>query len=250
MSLVPYKKRSASPAKKKAKKPKKQTRGQKKITDLVIPGYTRTGGTYGRFSSSSAYGPEYKFKDTYIQTLTGDHLLFGYPIAISMGTGPTQRIGTQIIIKKICVRGIYDFLPSNLANTAPIADVYLIQDTQTNGASAAWGDVFNDDAVVGQAWLQYTNLNNIDRFKILKHWKMGSPYAQSSNQAGTSGQYTMSKFRFDCELDVNIPVFYSGTTGDASELTSNSIFFGAGGYIASNETWNIYIQTRILYTDP
>lgn len=246
MSLVPYKKRSASPAKKKTKKAKKQVRGQAKITDLIVPGYTRTGGTYGRFSSSSPLGPEWKYKDTYIQTLTGQALLFGYPLAISQGTGVSQRIGQRIELRKICIRGFYDYLPANVAQTAPIADVYLIQDTQTNGSSASWSDVFQDDVVSQQPYLQFQNLDNIDRFKFLKQWKMGH---ESSAQAGSSGQWNMTKFRFDCDLDVNIPVIYGGATGDSSEIRSNGLFFAAGGYISSAQVWNIYINIRILYLD-
>jgi len=191
----------------------------------VIPGYTRTGGFY-KFArgSRSGFKAEVKFFDTDLDFLfdqTAEVPATGQLALIPQGDTQSTRDGRQATIKSLQLRAIMTYAPA--ASTAGTTDcwLWLVLDTQTNGAAAAITDVFTSNA----AWDNMINLSNSDRFKILKKWKF-----HFQSQAGVSGAYQQVTKPLEYYKKCNIPMQWSSTTGAITEIRSNNIFLMAGGF--------------------
>ncbi len=92
--------------------------------------------------------------------------------AMVQGTGPTERIGRRIWMKSIQIEGHVAF-PGQTLQTAPNIDhvctIWIVLDTQTNKAQAQSEQVFtNVAALTTMTPYLYRNMENTDRFRILK----------------------------------------------------------------------------------
>lgn len=144
------------------------------------------------------------------------------------GTGFTNRIGTRIKVINVQVRG---YVASNLARTQTgAADgnipshqvrATIVLDYQPNGAAPGITDIFTNTGPVGGL-----NLNNRDRFKILKEKTFSiDPYIVSTTVAteeyATAVNQTKSVKMFK---KCDIPVYFNaGNAGTVSDLSSNNI---------------------------
>lgn len=123
--------------------------------------------TASRFSAGS--GPELKFFDTALAfnvDATGEVPATGQLVLIPQGVEDDQRIGRKCNITSIQLRGVVTLSPAASATASSVAYIYLVQDTQCNGAAAAITDVLTS-ATMGGALL---NLSNTGRFRILKRF--------------------------------------------------------------------------------
>ena len=148
----------------------------KKSSDMVVAGYTRSSGAYGRYQPS---GSELKWFD-----VNQPNAVLGFGLAtliqalniVPSGTGPNQRIGRTIIIKELEVKVNYSCLWTYPAATAPNAAgvsyrVDLILDKQANGAVPVGADIY-DTLIAGVSpENRFMNLLNSDRFTLLKRWE-------------------------------------------------------------------------------
>ena len=159
-------------------------------------------------------------------TLTG----LGTPFSsIVQGTGPSQRIGRKIRVIGIVVRLIA------IANGAPLA-FDLVVDKQCNGTVATVAQVYltpGDPA-------SFPNPFEETRFQFLKRVE-NKNYALALNGAG---EFTVS-YTVKC----NKMVEYSGTTGNATDLTSDNLSMFAcatsGAVLQKIQSG----QIRVLYVD-
>lgn len=166
--------------------------------------------------------PEVKYFDTDLSFLfdsTGEVPATGQLALIPQGDTGSTRDGRQATIKSVQIRGSALFTPGASASATCIAYLYLVLDKQANGAPAGITDVFTT-AVMDSNLL---NLNNSDRFAILRKWVL--PYVA---QAGATTAYNPSIKSIEFYKKCSIPMNFSGTTGAITEIRSNNLFLMAG----------------------
>lgn len=189
------------------------------IGAMVVRGSTRTGGFYGRYNQSRGSRGERKFFDTALSfgvDLTGEVPATGQLNLIPQGVTESTRVGRKCTIKSIQIRGI---CYSSATVPEDIAYIYLVQDSQANGAAAAVTDVLTN-STMSTAMI---NLANSQRFRILKRFII-HPKAS----AGVAAAYETSVVKVDFYKKCNIPLEFSSTTGALTELKSNNLFLLAG----------------------
>lgn len=208
---------------------------------LYVPGKNRTSGFYGRFSGP---GGETKFFDTalaFTYDATGEVPATGQLNLIPQGVTESTRIGRKCVIKSIQLRGVQYFSPGASAVAATVTYLYLVQDTQCNGAAAAITDVItSNDMANGMI-----NMANSSRFKILKRWVI--PF---NSAAGVSAAFNNIIKPLEFYKKCNIPLEFSSTTGAITEIRSNNIFLLAGtGGGSSDDVVTMDGTCRVKFSD-
>lgn len=217
------------------KKPKGNPKAQMKGT----PGRSRTSGYYGRFQGPSG---ELKFFDTALSfnvDTTPEVPATGQLCLIPQGVTESTRVGRKCTIKSIQIEGAMQFTPGAVTSGATLVTLALVQDTQTNGAAAAYSDIY-DGSVFCSA---VRNIENGDRFKILKKWEVNLSAA-----AGIQSAFSNSLKKWSYYKKVQIPLEFSSTTGAITELRSNNVFLVAGA-LASDDTVAVIGTARVRYSD-
>lgn len=192
-------------------------------TQFVVPGVTRTGGAYNRYrGAKNPNAPELKYFDTALNfsfDATGEVPATGQLSLIPQGDTATTRDGRQATIKSVQIRARLDFVPAAGATAQTTTTMYLVLDKQCNGAAAAVTDVFVQNALT----VAMLNLDNSDRFIILKKWSH-----TWGATAGATTAYNNSVKRIEWYKKCNIPITWNSTTGAITEIRSNNIFLLAG----------------------
>jgi len=189
---------------------------------LVVPGYTRTGGFYGRTKGRNGNIAETKFFDTSL-SFTFDTTMevpaTGQLVLIPQGDTESSRDGRQCTATSIQIRATITLVPAAAANGGGTYYLYLVLDKQCNGAAAAVTDVFTS----ANSSLALANLENSDRFVILKKW-----VRPINVTAGVTTAYSNVCHVLEFYKKLNIPLTYSSTTGAITEIRSNNLFLVAG----------------------
>lgn len=240
--------------KKKSKSKKSKT--SRAASEMVVPGFTRSAGAYMRYQPS---GAELKWRDDDFGIV---NMPVGYaavidPIAnIAQGTEPFQRIGRQVVIRKIDVKiQLQAQWVFSAAQPFPAACSYrvdLVLDKQANGALPVPADIY-DSAIVGQAatnrWL---NLYNSDRFVVLKRWEgdLNPPSFGTNGGAAFANVYTQRDLKLSKNCAVKME--FSGVTGANAEIRSNNLLMVYS--YESNQPANcqfnvITADTRLRFSD-
>lgn len=217
----------------------------------VVPGYTRSGGYYGRYNKGPLKGAEMKFFDTsYSGTLdtTGEVLPGGGTTTgfclIPQDTTQSGRIGRKCVLKSLSMK------MSVLKNLAVATDEYhisLIWDKQANGAYPAYTDIYSS----ATSLKTFRNMANIGRFVVLKDWyfSLTAPGDFSAdNQLATTHSYLPSRRILTLTKKLNIPLEFSSTTGAITELKSNNIFL-VGVVEDSDDTAAFEVTARVRFSD-
>lgn len=197
-------------------------------TNLNRRGFVRTDSASARFGVSArriGLKPEKKFFDTAI-TFSFDTTMeasstaaTGGILLIPQGDTQSTRDGRQCVIKSVQVRGTLLFNPGAGAVGSTYAFMYMILDTQANGAYPAITDIFTSN----MAELNMLNLNNSGRFRILKKWVM-----KFESKAGVTTAWEPVVRQIEHFEKMNLLVDYSGTAGAITEIRSNNIIFAFG----------------------
>jgi len=188
-------------------------------------GMYRKSGFYGRFgkqAKDNGNRPELKYFDTALNfsfDTTGEVPATGQLALIPQGDTATTRDGRQATIKSIQIRGDLNFVPAANAVASGSTHLYLVQDRQCNGAATAVTNVltsatFNDALI---------NLENSDRFRILKAW-----HHTWGPAAGATTAYNNQTRHIEFYTKCDIPMTWGGTSGAIGEIRSNNIFLMAG----------------------
>lgn len=203
----------------------------------VVPGYTRSVGPYRRALPGNI---EKKYFDTATASASDNS---GGTIVPSLnlipqGTTDVTRIANKITIRNINLRcvGTQDDLAAALFDNG-ILRVIVYVDKQTNGAAAAVTDILKSATL-----LSFRNLDQVDRFQILKDKFIHVPVLAANALHTSSSSTQVRKFNIKCDM----PVHFSSTTGAITEIRSNNI-----GYlvIANNTTTNLQVNARVKFTD-
>lgn len=186
--------------------------------------------------------PELKSKDfgIAINSTSSAAQILGQFLAIAQGTDYDQRIGKNVTLKKIHIRVQIGYFPNNQINAQPTYDLYLVLDTQTNGAVAGVLDVLDNLF----AWQAFPNVFNTSRFICLKHWIFTHDILL---------QTLANHWRVDEEITLpDIKMTYSSTTGAIGEIKTNNLLLIGGGYVLNSgvDNYNLDGKVRTYFTDP
>lgn len=219
----------------------------KSANSMVVPGYTRTGGFYGRYNHASRTSRlanssvELKFLDTALSgtvDATGEVPATGGQIClIPQGDTQSSRDGRKCVVKSVLFRGTFAFAPGANPTAAESVFLWLILDKQCNGAAAAVTDVFTSTSM--NTCLH--NLSNSERFSVVKKFK------KSFNPgAGVSTAYDNVTVHIEFFKKCNVPLQFSSTTGALTEIRSNNLFW-IWGCDALSDTVTCTGNTRIRF---
>lgn len=210
-------------------KPSKAKRSLMKAFDWVA---AKPKKQWRKSSKSRFSGPkdEVKFLDTALAfqvDQTSEIPATGQLTLIPQGDGQSEREGRKANISSIHIKGIMTFVPGASAVASDIAYIYVVQDTQTNGAAAtvASDTVGVFTAAGANLAVAVRCLANTERFKILK--KFVVPLV---SQAGVTTAYNNVSRNIDWYGKVNIPMEYdaAAATGALSTIRTNNVFLIAG----------------------
>lgn len=225
--LLSLMKRKVNPGKP-SKRPSKRSRPTlNQVAQAVVkryPGLVRSGGNYARYGGNAnrlGLVPERKFFDTALAfsfDVTGEVPATGQLALIPQGDTESTRDGRLAVLKSIQIRGTLVCVPG-VSGANGVAFLYVVLDTQANGAAAAVTDVFTSNVMS----TNLINLNNSGRFRILakKVWTFQAT-------AGVSGAFPSQSKQMEWYKKCEIPMDWSSTTGAITEIRSNNVFLLAG----------------------
>lgn len=222
----------------------------------VAPGYTRTGGGF-QFSAPGFSGKKYLDTTVGAATATAGAILnSGTFLVVPRGVSKNERIGNDIVVTNVNVHGrlymstAYD---ENLIAAGP-PDAVLFSDSvrmiwyidhQCNGATCAVTDILETANIDS-----FRNMNNLNRFKILSDKRVdlnsgaGGAYSDGTNITFMRGSVDR---KVGHAFKLQLPIYYSNTTGAISEIRSNNI----GCLIISERASSLYdLTVRVKYVDP
>jgi len=173
-------------------------------------------------------GNSFTFDNTAIVPASGQLAL------IAQGDTESTRDGRKAVIKSVQIRGTMSFIPGAGATASVVTYLYLILDTQTNGAAAAVTDVFTSTSMS----TNMLQLNNSGRFRILKKW-----VHTFNATAGVTTAYNPVNKSLEFYKKCNIPMDWNSTAGAITEIRSNNLFLMAG-----SDTFNGNSDNTVTFT--
>ena len=178
-------------------------------------------------------------------------------ISPTQGAGINNRIGREIQVKKLKIRGQIWALPRDIDNSLPdspaLVRIIVFVDQQTNGSQVD-GEALMGDGGTGDAALAYQRLSGFGRFQVLKdyfcdleqfpisHYRNLS--GESSLYQGNRGKIFNWKFNFKKPLKIR---FNSMSTGAVDDIVDNSVHIIA---LHSNEAMTVrmaYHSRAVFY---
>jgi len=203
-------------------------------------GYTRRAGFYGRFGTGRGRRAqiEKKFFDA-SWIFAADSTVEPIDSIVKIPQGATQstRVGYKCVVKSLQYRGLAQ-LPAGATSNDDVY-MYIIQDTQANGANPISSDIWTTST----AAVMLRNIQNGDRFKILVKEKI-----QLNANAGVAAAFDGDQKVFEGFLKVNIPMSYNGATGAVTEMKSNNIMCWVGS-VSTDDVMEFNCSYRVRYTD-
>lgn len=153
---------------------------------------------------------------------------------IIQGSTVGQRIGNEIVVKSVQIRG---HCTASTTTVLTHNRLILLVDKQPNGATPAFTDIYNSNSCDS---LPRTDTQ--DRFYILKEWY----FPIEGYQTGTlTAGGVPSTFLIDEIIPCNVPIVYGASTGAAGDLKSGNILLVSIADVASAATnaspW-LYVQ--------
>jgi len=172
--------------------------------------------------------------------------------APQLGTDMTMRIGRKIFLKTVNIVGNVTTQAAITGATASIAvepnlaRISIVLDTQPNGVLANVGDIFTATSSVS-----HINLNNRDRFKVLKtkRYALGPWYinnvATTSFAMTTQQNYVVKLFK---KINVET-VFNAGNTGAIGDISTGALLMVVQGSGPAGELVTFNVTTRVRFDD-
>lgn len=170
---------------------------------------------------------------------------------INTGTSFFNRIGRKIHVKSIHLRGY--LAESGNALAAPdYLRIALVYDKQINGVTASWSDIWQETDLAGAQTTNTTsqvNLNNRDRFQILKEWKIHTP-GQNATPSIFVDEDCCVTGSIEAYLKTNLEVQYKADAGLVTDLATGGLYLTTAGTIASGtHPWDLDCTIRVRFVD-
>ena len=142
--------------------------------------------------------------------------------APTQGAAINQRIGREVKVYKIKIRGIISTDRQSGENSAdnPVAiRLLLVQDTQTNGTQCQGEDVMQPPttASANMAISSFQNYNNFGRFRVLKDKVITIQNPNIANNTNATGNLVVmgltKTFKFSVKFKKPVSVRFNATNG-------------------------------------
>lgn len=169
---------------------------------------------------------EQKFLDTALSfnfDATAEVPATGQLCIIPQDDTQSGREGRKVVVSSVYIKGRAVY--ATAANQPSICYLYLMQDTQCNGAAATVGNANTGVFTTTNLCTAMRTLANVDRFKVLKRWEI-----KMKAQAGITTSFALDVQSVNGYVKCNIPLEYdaSAATGAIGTIRSNNIFLVAG----------------------
>jgi len=155
-----------------------------------------------------------------IENATGTPTLLNGCVA---GSQNYQRIGRKINLKSLQIRG--HLFPSDTTTNTCLVRMLIVFDKQSNGAAPTWGDVIKSQNIAGTTSSTVTdmlNLDNRDRFEVIRDKTWSFNYGESSNgYSPCPGSYEITEY---IRLSDRPTVYNAGTAGTVGDIQSGSLY--------------------------
>lgn len=232
---------------------------------MVVPGYTRNVGTYGRFHGGNGRhsAPELKWLDEQALYNIGpgakSFIAQSFNV-VPQGTQASQRIGQRINIKSIGIN-FSAWMPTGIIPAASpqshLLRLILVCDKQNNGLGFTTPDLLHDGVTPADPSAQsFRNLTNSGRFQVLSDTRYNLNYnAITGIEVSAPGFVVAAQTLTSGQIwkDVNLPIEYgAGGTGALSEIRSNNlamVMVLESQPLAGLAGVSIFLQSRIRYED-
>jgi len=203
-------------------------------------------------------GAPYTTLTTVSTTTTPPHSQIQSFLLIPQGDLSHQRNGNRIMVTKLTFRfgcmidtNTHDNW-NNVVKTSSTWRVILYVDTQTNGAAAAIGDLFDTSIANEHAFDVFNNLDNKGRFKTLMD-KYINLESTAITFNGTQYLQPGVMKEFKKSIPLNLPVTFSGTDGSLGTIRTNNIgcfiFCNSFGGNTDVTQRKFAYRFRVRYTD-
>ncbi len=137
---------------------------------------------------------------------------------IGQGDGESQRVGRKVVVSSIAINGNWALADTTSANSGTaIVRMIIYIDHQCNGAAAGVLDILNTNN-----YQAHDELRLEDRFTILVDDTLGLNKSVAAGNGTANDLFGYSE-PYIMQLDVHIPISFSGDTGALTEITGNNI---------------------------
>lgn len=173
---------------------------------------------------------------------------------ITQGVGESNRIGRRFRMQNISIKGIVETTKQTNLTTdpgfAPTVSLWLVLDKQTNETQLNSEDVFVNPSANGRLATEcHFNLENKDRFIILKKKTMTFGIPNGYNDAAGTGAYGSNVRTFSMYKNLKgLRVNTSGTTNTIGNITDKSLHLIAFTNSVSLAPLLFY-NARLRFTD-
>lgn len=154
-----------------------------------------------------------------IENATGSPLLLNACIA---GSQNFNRIGRKINLRSLQIRCV--LTPTDLTTNAQMVRMLLVYDRQTNGAAPTYADVIKSQNIAGTTSSlagDMVNLDNRDRFEIIRDKIFSFNFGDSAGYAPSPGSYECSEY---IRLQDRPTVYNAGAAGTVGDIQSGSLY--------------------------
>lgn len=207
-------------------------------------GYRKSGYRYNKARAIGGGSRQVaKFLDTDLGILTASQteniVLLN---TVSQGTDENQRLGRNIAMKSVQLRGK---IQGNSAGVNAIARIMVVYDRQPNKLLPVIADIISA-TTVASLFSGFSNQNNRDRFAIIMDKSFGVIGASTS--VSQDAIMTFNKFVKLPNLITNYD--NSATTGVITTLTTGSLLFVTiGDTVAGTTSPVVTIDARLRFND-
>lgn len=188
---------------------------------------------------------------------------------IGQGTDYYNRIGRKVMLKSLMIKGALTVEQTGTGLAIPNASMStrlaIVYDSQTNGTLPSYADIFqsvDSNGGVTNTTFSGVNLNNRDRFKILKDWTVElRPNIGQSTVAGvptigsmsiSAGQHGTKNIKWYKKL--NHEMIFGDTDDSIGSIQTGSLLLvlqsDSGLTIANSADPYLDMQCRIRFADP
>lgn len=167
-----------------------------------------------------------------------------------LGTDMTERIGRKILIKSIYIKGRVctraSLEAANILVAPQWAQISIVVDMQPNGLPPAIGDIYTAISSVS-----HINLNNRDRFKVLKvkQYALG-PYQKDLTATMAIGFASQQTYSVKMYKRCNIETIFNATNGGTiADITSGALYMVTQSSSPNGQEANFTLATRVRFSD-
>lgn len=173
------------------------------------------------------------------------------------GNGISNRQGRRIRMKSLRIMGNVNLFQAGVAPTTDLIHMFLVYDTQPNGAAFAVGDllqVTDSAGTTGTTNYAFNNISNAKRFKVLRHWKKNIVLGAGAafNQPAQDSTDYLSPTTIDMYVKLNgLEVQYNtGSAGTIADINTGALYLMTfGGLSALNSQYQLRYNTRLRFED-